>query len=462
MTQSLVKEKKPMDMLSGPFKKKILLVALPLMLSGILQHLYSSADLIIAGQFSADGKLAQAAISSTNSLVWLMLNLFMGFAVGVNVACARRIGAKDSEGTQKVVHTAISIGAIFGIFVAIIGVCLCRTVLVWMDSPENVIGLSTLYLRIYFCGMPFNFVYEFAASLLRAKGETKKPLIYLLISGAINVVLNVIFVIVFKMSVAGVAIATIISQFISMVLVLRCLIKSNDDTKLYLNKLKIHVKEFKEILLIGLPAGIQGSMFSISNLIIQSSVNGFGDVFMAGNGNAASIESYLNVLVDSIVKASISFIGQNYGAKNKDNIYKIIKDALLFMTVFCLIASGIVYLFRYQLLSLFNREAEVILAGLPRIYFNCLPYVVYGYMQLTVGFMRGLGKSVLPMVVSICGICVFRVLWVLIILPIYHTANILFVSYPISWALTLAIQVICFTIIRKSVFEKMLRQENAE
>lgn len=454
----MAKRSRRVDMLNGPFKTKILLVALPIMLSGFLQHFYSSADLIIVGNFAASGKLGQAGISSTNSIVWLMLNLFMGFSIGINVACARKLGANNAEGTQKVVHTAICLGLISGVVVAVFGVAFCNQILQLMNSPADVIDLSTLYLRIYFCGMPFNFVYEFASAILRAKGETKKPLYYLLIAGAINVLLNLVFVIVLKMDVAGVGVATIISQFISMALVLRCLAKSDDACKLCFKKLRLHKKECAEIMLIGFPAGIQGSMFSISNLIIQSSVNSFGEVFMAGNGNAASIESYLNVLVDSIVKSAISFIGQNYGAKRKDNIVQIIKDSLLFMTIFCLISSALVFIFRYQLLWLFNADQEVILAGLPRIYFNCVPYIIYGFMQLTVGFLRGLGKSVMPMIVSVCGICVFRVAWVFIMLPIYHTAECLFISYPVSWLITFVVQFICFLVIKNKIFTKMCKE----
>lgn len=457
-----MREKRKMDLINGPFKKKLLLIAIPLVLTGFLQLFYNSADLIIVGRFSSDGKLAQAAISSTNSIVWLMLNLFMGFSVGINVVCARKIGAKDDKGIQRVIHTAILLGLLSGVIVAIMGFSLSRTMLELMNSTESVIDLSTLYLKIYFIGMPFNFVYEFAASILRAKGETKKPLYFLLIAGAINVGLNLVFVLVFKMSVAGVAIATVISQFISMVLVLITLIKATDSTKLYFSKLRIHFTELKSIVLIGLPAGIQGSMFSISNVLIQSSVNSFGDVFMAGSGNAGSIEGYLNILVDSICKAVITFVGQNFGAKKKDNISKVMKDGFLFMTIVILVASSLVFLFRYPLLGLFNPSKDVIEAGMTRIIYNCLPYIVYGYMQLMVSLLRGLGKSILPMIISICGICVFRVVWILAILPFNHTPEMLFISYPLSWVLTLAMQCICYMIFRKKLYAPIMRNSEMQ
>lgn len=443
-------------MIEGPFKKKILLFALPIMLSGLLQLFYSSADLIIVGRLSSDYQRAQAAVSSTTSLIHLIINLVMGFSVGINVSCARRLGAKNDEGASRVVHTAVMLAIFSGVIVGVIGFSMSRVFLNLMKSPADVIDLSTTYLKIYFLGAPFLLVYEFCASVLRAKGETKKPLIYLLISGAINVVLNVIMVVVFKLSVAGVGIATIISEGISAFLVVRYLVKSDDACKLYLRKIKIHAREFWEIVKIGIPAGVQGSMFSISNVIIQSSINSFGSTFMAGSGNAASIEGYLNVVVNGVVNAAISFIGQNYGARKKENIEKVMRDCLLFMTIFCLSTSALVVLLRYQLLAFFNTDIAVIEAGIPRIFINCSFYILFGYMQLIVGFMRGLGKGVLPMIISVCGICVFRIIWVFTILQVYHTAVILFISYPISWLLTAVAQYVCFMIVKNKTYRVML------
>lgn len=452
------KQRQKTAMTEGPFKKKILLFALPIMLSGLLQLFYNSADLIIVGRLSADYEKAQAAVSSTSSLIHLIINLVMGFSVGINVSCARRLGAKNEEGVFKVVHTAVMLAIVSGVVVGVIGFFMSGIFLQLMKSPLDVIDLSTIYLKIYFIGTPFLLVYEFCASILRAKGETKKPLIYLAISGAINVVLNVIMVAGFKLSVKGVAIATVISEAISAFLVVRYLIKTNDACKLYLSKIKIHFREFFEIVKIGIPAGVQGSMFSISNVIIQSSINSFGSTVMAGNGNAASIESYLNVVVNGVVNGAISFIGQNYGAKKKENIEKIMGDCFMLMTVFCLSTSAVVVLLRNQLLAIFNTDINVIEAGVPRVLINCSCYILFGYMQLLVGFMRGLGKGVLPMIISICGICVFRILWVFFVLPYNKTIYFLFFSYPLSWLLTSVAQGICCLIVKKKTYKKMLEE----
>ncbi len=455
------KQRQKTAMTEGPFKKKILLFALPIMLSGFLQLFYSSADLIIVGRFSADYERAQAAVSSTTSLIHLILNLVMGFSVGINVSCARRLGAKNDEGVFKVVHTAVMLGLLSGILVGVVGFFMSGIFLQLMKSPTDVIDLSTTYLKIYFLGAPFILVYEFCASILRAKGETKKPLIYLLISGAINLGLNVIMVVVFKLSVVGVGVATVMSEAVSAFLVVRYLIKCDDACKLHLNKIKIHLKETFEIIKIGVPAGVQGSMFSISNIIIQSSINSFGSAVMAGSGNAASIEGYLNVVVNGVVNGAISFIGQNYGAKKKENIGKVMLDCFMFMTVFCLTSSWLVFLFRTQLLSLFNPKQEIIEAGLPRVIINASTYVLFGYMQLMVGFMRGLGKGVLPMIISICGICVFRVIWVFTILVKFNNIYCLFISYPVSWLLTSLAQGICFLIVKNKTYSKMLTENYA-
>lgn len=442
-------------MTTAPFLKNIILFALPVMLSGLLQLFYNSADIIVVGRFAENGNQAQAAVNSTSSLVHLIINIFIGLGVGINVCCARRIGAQDSEGTFRVVHTTIALSLICGAFVAVFGFFASGVLLQLMNCPPDVIELSTLYLRIYFLGAPFLMLTEFCSSIMRAKGQTQKPLIYMAISGATNVVLNLILVVVFKMSVAGVGIATITSQAISAVLLLRDLIVTDDDCKLFVKKIKIYASELREIVLIGLPAGIQGSMFSISNVTIQSSINAFGSNVMAGNGNAQQIESYLNTICNSIVQASISFIGQNYGAKKRENIGRVMKNCLALMGVVVICSSTVAVLLRYQLLSIFNPSENVINAGIPRILVNCAFYFLFGYMQLVVGFLRGLGKGITPVIISLCGICLFRIIWVLTVLPFFYSTWTIYVSYPISWALTLIAQSVLLLTKKKRVYEKM-------
>lgn len=445
-------------MLNGPFFKKLMLFAVPVMLTGFLQLLYNSADLVVVGQFSEEGYSAQAAISSTTSLIHLIINVSMGLAVGINVAVAKSIGAKNEKSASEVVHTSVALALAVGLFVGAFGFLLSATFLKWMGSPDTVIDLSALYLKIYFLGTPLNLLYNFGAAILRAKGEAQKPLIYLFISGIINIILNLFFVIVLKMSVDGVAIATVVSQAVSAILVAADLMKTDGYCRLELKKIRIHKKSLLEIVKFGVPAGIQGSMFSVSNVIIQSTINGFGEVVMAANGNAASIESFLNVAVDSVYQAALSFIGQNYGANNKPNIEKIMRISFLLMTGFCFVISAATTLGRTFLLSIFNGDSEVIRQGELRIFTNCLTYILYGWMQLFVGFMRGLGHGVLPVFVSIIGICVFRIFWVYVIFPLEPTLLCVYLSYPISWILTASAHFICLLIVKKSSYNKMQKE----
>ncbi len=458
-----VKKKRDIDMINGPFLKKLLIFALPVMASGILQLLYNTADLIIVGNFSSGGSHAQGAVSSTSSLIHLIINIFMGFAVGVNVCCARKLGARDDEGVKKAVHTAILLSLICGFFVAFVGFFLSRKFLELMSSPPEIIELSTIYLKIYFLGTPFLLLYEFGAAILRAKGETKKPLLFLTIAGVTNVVLNVFLVTVFNLSVEGVAIATVVSEILSSFLVIRYLIKTDGPCKLNLRKLKIDKKSLKEIVVVGLPAGVQGSMFSISNVIIQSSINSFGSTIVTANGNAANIEAYLNAIVNSIVQASISFVGQNYGAKRKENINKVVKDCCIIMFALCIFFGGLVVLLREPLLSIYNTDPEIILAGVPRIFTNSTTYVLFAFMQLMVGFMRGLGEGLRPMIISILGVCGIRILWIFTVFVAFPDILTIYISYPVSWLLTATAQTICFFIVKKGIFKKIdksLEEEN--
>lgn len=455
---SLFGKKSDIDMTNGPFFKKLLLFAVPVMLTGFLQLLYNSADLIVVGKFSEYGPNAQAAISSTTSLVHLIINVSMGLAVGINVAIAKNIGAKNNKAVSEVVHTSVALALITGLAVGAFGFFLSGTFLSWMGSPEDVIGLSTLYLQIFFIGTPLNLLYNFGAAMLRAKGEAQKPLIYLAVSGLVNVLLNLFFVLVLHMSVDGVAIATVASQAISALLVVIELVKTDGYCHLDFKKIRIHKKPLIEIVKFGVPAGIQGSMFSVSNVIIQSTINSFGSTIVAANGNAASIEAFLNVAVDCVYQAALSFIGQNYGANNKPNIEKIMRISFYMMTGICLLVASVTILGRTFFLSIFSNDAEVVKEGELRIFVNCATYFIYGWMQLFVGFMRGLGHGVLPVFVSILGICVFRIFWIYVIYPIDPTMFMVYLSYPISWVLTGLAHFICVVAVRKSSYRQMQKE----
>ena len=442
-----------MDLTTGPFVKKLILFFLPVFLTGVLQLLYNAADLIVVGQFASSE--AQGAIQSTSSLVHLIINVSMGLSVGINVAVAKHIGAKDRSGVSKVIHTAVLLSLICGIIVGAFGFFMARTFLEWMNSDPDLIDLSELYLKIFFAGTPLNLLYNFGAAALRAKGETQKPLIYLFIAGVANVVLNVFFVIVLDMSVDGVAVATVASQGISAVLVVIELVRTDGYCKLHLNRLKIYPKALKEILIIGVPAGIQSSLFSISNVIIQSTINSFGKIVITANGNAQSLEGFMNLAVESVYQAGLSFIGQNYGANKKDNIKKIMKLTFFAVTIVCVVMAAVMIPLRRFFLSIYNTDPEIITQGELRMIINCSLYFVFGWMQVFVSYLRGLGHGLLPVIVSVMGVCVFRIIWIFTVFPLSPTLLTVYLSYPISWAITAATQFICYFIVRKKTYEKM-------
>lgn len=431
-----------MDMCSGPLLGKILEFSLPLMLSGILQLLYNAADIIVVGRFA--GKTALAAVGSTGSLINLIVNLFMGLSVGASVAVARRYGAGDYKGVSSALHTAVALSIVSGIVVSIVGICISRTLLEMMGSPEDVIDQAALYLKIYFLGIPATMIYNYSAAALRAIGDTRRPLYYLTISGLVNVVLNLILVIVFHMGVAGVAIATAVSQVVSMVLIVICLLRTDGCIHLDVKKLRIDPQQLKDILRIGLPAGLQSSVFSISNVLIQSSINSFGSAVMAGNAAAGNIEGFIYTAMNSISQATLTFTGQNLGARKYDRIPRILGACSLLVTVIGAIAGGIAYLFGPMLLRLYTTEAEVVDIGMIRLAFVGLPYFLCGLMEVFGGMLRGSGYSITPMIVSVLGACGFRILWIFTIFASFHTLNILYVSYPISWVLTALAHLTCF------------------
>ena len=438
-----------MDMCNGSILPKLLRFAIPLMCSSILQLLFNAADVVVVGQFCGEESLA--AVGSTSSLINLLTNLFIGLSVGANVLVARYFGAKQEQNLKNTVHTAIALSLVSGVLLTVIGVVFTKQILIWMQCPENVLPLSALYLRVYFLGMTATMVYNFCSSILRAVGDTKRPLYYLLFSGIVNVILNLFFVIVCNLNVAGVGLATVISQCISAVLIVRCLVKENAAYRLVLKEIRFHKMELKKILQIGLPAGLQGTVFSLSNVVIQSSVNSFGSVIMAGNAAAMNIEGFVYVAMNAFLQAAVSFVSQNVGAGKFGRLNKIVWQVLLCVTVTGCVLGGLAVLFGRELLSLYSAKDVVIEQGLARLKMICSCYALCGIMDVMVGALRGLGYSVMPMIVSLLGACGLRLLWIFTVfqIPEYHTTQVLYFSYPMSWIITITVHVICFLVVRR-------------
>ena len=438
-----------MDMCNGPIMSKLLRFALPLMCSSLLQLLFNAADVVVVGQFCGEESLA--AVGSTTSLINLMTNLFIGLSVGANVLVARYFGAKQEKEVHNTVHTALALSIVSGLFLTVIGVVFAKQILIWMKCPADVLPLSALYLRVYFLGMTATMIYNFCSAILRAVGDTKRPLYYLLFAGVINVVLNLFFVIMFDMNVAGVGFATAISQCVSACLVARCLTKENAIYKLVLKEIRFHKSQLIKILQIGIPAGLQGTVFSLSNVVIQSAINSFGSVVMAANAAAMSIEGFVFVAMNAFHQAAVSFISQNVGAGKFGRINKIVWCVLLGVTVTGLVLGGMAVLFGKELLTLYSTKPEVIVQGMIRLKWICSFYALCGIMDVMVGVLRGLGYSVMPMIVSLLGACGLRLLWIFTVfrIPEYHTTKVLYLSYLMSWTITIVAHVVCFLIVRR-------------
>ena len=445
------KKKYEIDMCNGPILKKMLLFAVPLMFSSILQLLFNAADIVVVGRFAGDDSLA--AVGSTSSLINLLTNLFIGLSVGANVLVARYFGAKKEQELKETVHTAMTLSLIGGVVLTIIGIVGAPIILTWMKTPPEVLSLAVVYLRVYFVGMTAVMVYNFGSSILRAIGDTKRPLYYLTIAGVVNVTLNLIFVIVFHWGVFGVGLATTISQIISAALVLRCMIKEQGGIHLDLHCLGISKGKLLQIMQIGIPAGFQGMLFSLSNVVIQSSVNSFGNIVVAGNSAAANIEGFVYVGMNAFYQAAISFMGQNVGAGKYSRVNKILISAEACVIAIGLILGNVVVLFAEPLLGLYTDSAIVVQAGIVRLRIICTIYCLCGMMDVMVGALRGLGYSIAPMIVSLLGACAFRLVWIATIFQIekFHTIETVYISYPISWTLTFLAHVVTFIIVRRGL-----------
>ena len=445
-------KKYEIDMIHGPLLGKILLFTLPLMASSILQLLFNAADIIVVGRYA--GSDALAAVGSTGALINLLTNMFIGFSVGANVLVARYYGAGKPDEVSDTVHTSVMLSIIGGVLLAVIGIIFAAPLLELMGTPENVLPLAALYVRIYFAGMPVILLYNYGSAILRAIGDTKRPLYYLAVAGVLNIILNLIFVIVFQLSVAGVALATIISQTLSAVLVIRCLMHTEGGCHLDLRRLKIHSHKLWKILQLGLPAGLQGSIFSLSNVLIQSSVNSFGAIAMAGNSAAANIEGFTYVAMNAFYQAAITFVSQNMGAMEFKRIKRIAWQCLACVTVTGLLLGNLSFFFGHQLLGIYSDEAEVIQYGIYRMEVIATTYFLCGIMDVCVGCLRGIGYSFLPLVVSLLGACGFRILWIFTIFRGHHDLHTLYISYPISWAITASVHIICFLILYHRMVKK--------
>lgn len=436
-----------MDLTSGAILPKMLRFSLPIMASGVLQLLFNAADIIVVGQFAGDNSMG--AIGATSALINLFTNLFIGLSVGVNVIAARSHGANSRDDMQDIVHTSVLLAFICGVGLAAIGALFAPEMLKVMETTEAQLPLAITYLRIYFLGMPAMMVYNFGGAVLRAVGDTKRPLYFLITAGVINVLLNLLFVIVLQMDVAGVATATVISQCVSAVLIVICLVKESGAIHLDIKKLRLHGLVMKAVAKVGLPAGFQGMIFSLSNVVIQSSVNLFGETVVSGNSAAMSVEGFIYMAMNTFYQAAISFTGQNIGAKKYRRIPRI-----LLCSQGCVIVTGLVlgwsaYFFGGPLLSIYSKSAEVVTAGMVRIGIITTTYVLCGCMDVMVGMMRGIGYSIMPMIVSLIGACGLRILWIMTIfqIPDHHKITTVYLSYPITWAVTFVAHIVCWIIV---------------
>lgn len=439
------------DMTTGSILKKMITFAFPLMCSSILQLLFNAADTVVVGKFAGDNSLA--AVGSNGSLINLMTNLFIGLSIGTNVLIGKSVGANDKEHTEKLVHTSMAVSVTGGFFLMIFGIIFARRILILMDSPAEVLPLATLYLKIYFIGLPSMMIYNFGSAILRAVGDTKRPLYYLTVAGVINVIFNLLFVIHFKMDVAGVALATVISQTVSAVFIVLCLMKQDGYIKLYLRNLKIDTDSLKRIVRVGIPAGIQGCLFSFSNVIIQSSINGFGATVVAGSSAAQNIEGFTYVSMNAFHQATITFTSQNVGAGRYDRIGKILSRGLICVTVTGISIGYLEILFGHQLLDIYTNNSAVIGKGFERLLIMSGTHFLCGFMDVLVGSIRGMGYSVLPMIVSLIGACGLRILWLktFFLMDAFHSTRFIYITYPISWLLTIIAHIICYLIIRKKI-----------
>lgn len=455
----MAENKYEIDMTQGPLLGKIVRFSIPVVFMGLLQFLYNAADMIVAGKFAGSGALA--AVGSTGSLISLIVALFLGISVGVSVVVAQHYGAKEYGAVSAAVHTAILIAILGGTALGFFGFIMSRTFLIWMDSPMDVIDQAALYMRIYFVGLPMLMLYNFGASVLRAIGDTKRPMYYLIVASIIHIALNLVLVIRYHLGVAGVAWATVVSESLSAVLVINCLMHTPGPCRLFLDKLAIEWSEFGKMMKIGLPAGFQSMVFSISNVLIQSSINSFGSIAMAGNSAASSLDGFIYISMNSVSQSALTFVSQNVGAKKYERIGASVHYCCLLVIAVAAVTSTAIVLARNGLLSVYNSDPEVIAYGSVRLLILGTTYFLCGLMEVYTGGLRGMGLSLTPMLVTIFGVCGVRILWLATVFAHWHTTASIYVSYPVSWLITLAIQMICFYAAKKRLFAQPAPSETA-
>ena len=426
-------------MTEGPFFKKIVLFAIPVTLTGLLQIVYNTADTAVVGQFA--GKTALAAVGSTGSMISLIVNLFTGLSMGAGVLTARMLGAKNAEGASRTVHTAMGLSLLSGLVICGLGVAFSPTLLRWMQAPADTIGLSTLYVRIYFLGAPGSMVFNFGAAIIRATGDTRRPLKYLAASGLVNVALNLFTIIVLHWGVAGVAAATITSQYLTAILAVRRLLATDGEVRLTLKNIRFYGGELREILRIGVPAGLQNALFSVSNVIIQTNVNAFGSDAMAGISAGSNFDAYIYTATNGFTQAGMTFISQNVGAKKKENIRRIWLTVLGSATVAAAVLASLGFLLRFRIVSIFTSDPAVAAVGAERMALIMPFYIFCSLLDVTGGAVRGLGRSFQIMLVSLFGACGIRLIWVFFFLPMHRTLPFLYISYPLAWGITFAVAV---------------------
>ena len=442
---------KSLDLTQGSVTKKLIAFAIPILLTNVMQHLYTVADRVVVGQFAENGKLALAAVGSTSSATTLFLNVFNGLAVGANVICANRRGAKDQKGLELCSHSSMLLSVVIGLCVSLLGILVCKPMLTMMGTPGDILDLSTLYMRLYFLGIPAASIYAFGANILRAHGDTKRPMMILGISGLVNVFLNLVLVIGFHMSVAGVAIATIAAQYVSAVWVVCILVSKKGEYQMSFKKLRFHGESMRAVVRVGVPSGLNGMVFTVSNLILQTALNGFGSAAIAGKTAALDISTLVYQGIGACYLASVSFSGQCYGARQ----YKRIDSLVLRGTGLCIgyvaVMATICTLFPKTLLGMFNSDPEVIRIGTSLLLINSWGYILYATSETTLGCLRGMGKSTIPMLLNFTGICLPRIIWVLAIFPLNHDITFLYLCYPISWTISAILQLSYYLICRRKL-----------
>ena len=454
------KIKRTVDMTEGPFLKKMILFAIPLIITGLLQSFYNAADLIVVGHFRGD--FAVAAVGGTSSISNLVMGLFMGLSVGAGVCVAHNIGAKEYDGAKKVVHTSLILSVVLGVLIAIVGFIISEDLLILMDTPKAILPHATLYMQIIFLGSPASLIYNYGAAMIRSVGDSKRPMIFLAIAGVVNVLLNIFLVAVFGMGVEGVAIATIVSQYLSALMVVIYLTRTSGPLHLSFKEICFSTEKFKRILYIGVPSGIQGCLFSLSNVVIQSSVNSFGDTVMAGSAAAANLETFMYIAMNAIYHVALTFVGQNVGAKKYKNIRRVTVYSCIIVTAIGLISGAIMLAFREPLVSLYVKSDGAMAAAFDRLWIIAATYFLCGNMEVFCAGLRALNRSITAMFISLCGACGLRILWIMTVFKyFYHVPQGIYVSYPITWTVTALMHLLFMVITMKSIMRKEAQNQEA-